>query len=229
MTIFLVPARRGRYELYSEAPEGPDSAEAAEGAADAQSGGRFRRWMQRASEQWHHLVAQARQGRGGGRFARWRDRAVCALAESIAEQRTLWALRREVATTVQMPSGLDVTDAQALLMANLAESRRHHVRWLVVDTTIFLVSGVLALVPGPNLIAYYFAFRCIGHLQSWRGARQGMDVVAWTFVPDQNLTELTELVDVPRTTRAARVEAIAERLNLRHLADFFDRVAVPSA
>jgi len=127
-----------------------------------------------------------------------------------------------------MPATLADGEAKALLMANLADARRHHLGWLIVDTIILVASGVLALVPGPNLLAYYFVFRCVGHLQSWRGARQGMEVIAWTFVPDQNLTELTHLVDVPRTTRAARVAAIAQRLNLRHLADFFDRVAVPS-
>ncbi len=224
MTIYLVPARRGRYELYSEAPEIDETA-----AAQPPPEGRLRRWMQRANEQWHHLVTQARQGRGRGRFARWRDRFVCALAESIAEQRTLWALRGETTTTVQMPATLEVDQARALLMTNLADARRHHLRWLIVDTIIFAVSGVLALVPGPNLLAYYFAFRCIGHLQSWRGARQGMDAIAFTFVHDHDLTALTALVDVPRTMRAPQVEAIAERLNLRHLADFFDRVAVPSA
>lgn len=224
MTIYLVPARRGRYELYSEAPDAE-----AEGAAEPPATGWFRRWLQQANERWHALVVQARQGRGTGWFARWRDRVVSALAESIAEQRTLWALRHEAATTVQMPATLNPAEARALLMANLADARRHHLRWLIVDTIVFIVSGVLALVPGPNLLAYYFAFRCVGHLQSWRGARQGMDAVAWTFVADENLTALTALVDVPRLTRAPQVEAIAERLNLRHLADFFDRVAVPSA
>lgn len=224
MTIYLVPARRGRFELYSEPPD-----TGADEAAEPPASGPLRRWMQQATEQWHAIVVQARQGRGAGWLARWRDRVVSALAESIAEQRTLWALRRESATTVHMPATLGPDEARTLLMANLAEARRHHVRWLIVDTAIFVVSGVLALVPGPNLLAYYFAFRCIGHLQSWRGARQGMDGVTWTFAADEDLTALAALVDVPRTTRAPQVEAIAERLNLRHLADFFDRVAVPSA
>ncbi len=84
-------------------------------------------------------------------------------------------------------------------------------------------------MPGPNLIAYYFAFRVVGHLQSWRGARQAMERIAWSFTPDPGLAELASLVDQPREARAPRVEAIAERLNLPHLVAFFDRVAVPSA
>lgn len=220
MKVFLVPARRGRYELYSEPPEAPDG---------PPPDGRLRRWLHRANEQWQELVAQARHDRGVGWLARGRDRTIRALAESIAEQRTLWAIRTEPAATVHLPRALPLDEARALLMADLARARRHHQRWLVVDAVIFVASGVLALVPGPNLIAYYFAFRCVGHLQSWRGARHGLDAVRWSFVHDAALTELQELVDVPRAAREPRVKAIEERLNLRHLAAFFDRVAVPSA
>ena len=39
---------------------------------------------------------------------------------------------------------------------------------------LLIVSGVLALVPGPNVLAYYFAFRVVGHWLSMRGARQGL-------------------------------------------------------
>ena len=34
------------------------------------------------------------------------------------------------------------------------------------------MSGLLFLVPGPNVIAYYFAFRMVGHYFSLRGARK---------------------------------------------------------
>ena len=221
MTIYLVPVRRGHYELYSEASENEEP--------EAVPEGRFRRWLHAANQQWHALVERAREGDGTSLWARTRDRVVCALAESIAEQRTLWALRNETAVDVQMPSFLTPADAQARVMQELVHARTHHLRWLIVDTILFIVSGVLALVPGPNLVAYYFAFRCVGHLQSWRGARQGVEAIQWTFVPDPALSELVDLVDVPRTARASQVEAIAERLNLRHLADFFDRVAVPSS
>jgi hypothetical protein len=221
MTVYLVPASRGRHELYSEAPDAtPDAAPPA---------GRVRRWIAALSENWRELTESAQRGRGGGRLARWRDRAICAVAESIAEQRTLWALRQHGAAVVRMPSSIAAADARSWLMAELSHARRHHLRWLAIDSTLLVVSGVLALVPGPNLIAYYFAFRVVGHLQSWRGARQGMDRIEWTFAPDDGLAELAGLVNEPREARAPRVGAIAERLNLPHLAAFFDRVAVPSA
>ena len=110
-------------------------------------------------------------------------------------------------------------------MTLAAAARQHHLRWFVIDLTLFAASGVVFFVPGPNLIAYYFAFRFIGHLQSWRGARQALQRIAWQFVPDDDLAELASLVDVPRETRAPSVAAIAARLNLGRLSAFFDRVA----
>jgi hypothetical protein len=221
MTLYLVPAGRNRFELYSEIQE--DAPPPAHGARV------FRRFANWALVRWHAVVDAARHGSAGGRFARWRDGIVCHLADSIAEQRTLWALRRATAATARFPTTLDASRAEATVKHALARGRRHHLLWFVVDLVGFVVSGLIALVPGPNVIAYYFGFRTLGHFWSWRGACQGMDRVAWTFDACPDLAELSALVDLPRQTRAPRVEAIAAQLNLSRLSAFFDRVAAPSA
>lgn len=221
ITVFLVPAGHDRFELYSEAPD--DSP-----AAPAQHDRAFRKWAHRASVRWHALVEAARHGSPVGRLARWRDRIVSRLAETIAEQRTLWALRDQSSAVLHCPSSLESGRPRAILHAVLAHARRHHLRWLIIDLILFVASGILFFVPGPNLVAYYIAFRLVGHLQSWRGARQAIERVTWAFEPDSGLAELASLVDVPRAARAPRVAAIAARLNLPRLSAFFDRVAVPS-
>lgn len=223
LTVFLVPAGRDRYELYSEMPEeAVDEVEISEGF--------LRRWTRTATIKWRELVDLARHGTPGGRFARWRDTLVCHLAESIAEQRTLWALRKATAAIVRYPATTGPEVARAALNRVLAEARRHHGRWLVIDLILLLITGPLFFfVPGPNVISWYFFFRVLGHQLSWRGARQAIDGVAWVLLPDQSLGELAALVDVPRAARARKVEAIAARLNLPRLSAFFDRVAVPSS
>jgi hypothetical protein len=123
---------------------------------------------------------------------------------------------------------VDAERARSILMDLFGQARRHHLRWLFVDLFLFLASALFALIPGPNLIAYYLAFRLIGHIQSWRGTRHAMDQVTWTFEPDGGLAELAALADEPREVRASRVKAIADRLNLPRLSAFFDRVAVRS-
>jgi hypothetical protein len=222
-TAFLVPVGPDRFELYSEAPDQPPGAPGA-GQVDQ---GVVRRWMRAAQTKWHALVETARRGgRDRGRFARWRDGAVRRLAETIAEQRTLWALRYERAAELRVPSTLDTGQARATLDRILADARRHHLRWLIGDAILCAITGPLFFfVPGPNLIGIYFLFRVIGHLQSWRGARMAMDSVAWTIRSDQRLADLAALLGLPRPERAARVAAIAAELNLPHLAAYFDRVA----
>ena len=222
-TIFLVPAGGERFELYSEAPEGPPE-------APEHHEGRFRHWAHQASVRWHAMTETARRGGSErGRFARWRDTIVCRLAETIAEQRTLWMLRDKSEATMRCPSTLDTSRAASVLMQVADRARRHHLRWFIIDLTLFVLSGILFFVPGPNIVAYYLAFRFVGHLQSWRGARRAMEQITWRFEPDAGLAELASLVDVPREARAPRVAAIAERLNLPRLTAFFDRVAVPSS
>jgi hypothetical protein len=222
MIVYLVPAGRRRYELYSEAREELSPSPGGEA-------GRLQQWLHRAGVKWHELVEQARHGGGTGRLGRWRDAVVCRLAENIAEQRTLWGLRSCHAAGLQYPASLAEDEARRVMTDVLTHARRHHGRWLIVDLLLSVASGLLALVPGPNLLAYYFLFQLVGHLQSWRGARRALDGIAWTFAPNPGLSELAALVDLPRSARAPRVAAIAARLNLPRLSAFFDRVAVPSA
>ena len=67
MTVFLVPAGRDRFELYSEGAEELTP-------APSEGDGRFRRWMHKAGVRWDALVESARRGGATGRLARWRDR-----------------------------------------------------------------------------------------------------------------------------------------------------------
>jgi hypothetical protein len=218
MDLFLLSLGRNRFELYSEPPEEePD--------APTRSDGRLRRWALNAQIRWRELVETARQGRATGRFARWRDQAVCHVAERIAEQRTLWSLIGCETAHLRYPSNMDEDAVRDTLTRVVAAARRRHGWWLVIDLIVFVISGVLALIPGPNLVAYYCAFRVVGHLQSWRGAR-GAGQIAWTYSSDTSLAELAELAEQPRETRRPQVAEIAARLHLQRLPKFFERVAV---
>jgi hypothetical protein len=221
MIVFLVPAGRNRFELYSEVGDEPAE-------APGREAGKLRRWAHTVNVQWRQLVEAARGEKARGRLGRWRDAVVCRLAENIAEQRTLWALRTQTTSALKYPDTLPVERAKAEIDRAVGHARRHHLRWFSIDVLLFISSVVFFFIPGPNLVAYYFAFRFIGHLQSWRGARQAMDDITWSFAPDPGLAELASLVDLPTAARAPRVAAIAARLHLPRLESFFDRVAVPS-
>jgi hypothetical protein len=221
-TVYLVPVGPGRFELYSEAPD-----ETVPGVEPRPADSYWRRTLHRVHERWRSAVDAARgPAAPAGWFGRLRDRAVCRAAESMAEQRTLWSLRHMAAATLVHPD-LSAEAAASARGRLLSHARRHHGRWLAVDGVLFIASGAFMLVPGPNLFAYYFAFRVVGHYLSWRGARQALDRTAWHLRAEPALAELGHLAALPRDARASRVHAIADRLNLPRLAAFFDRTAVP--
>ena len=176
-----MPVGAGRFELYSEAPEDPEP----EGQPPPEDGF-WKRTIHNAQVQWREAVHAARAtDESAGWFARLRDRAVCRAAESIAEQRTLWALRHCTMATLVHPSDLDAARVDQRGTRCWRRARQHHGRWLAIDALLFIGSGLLALVPGPNVLAYYFAFRVVGHYLSWRGARQALDAITWTLVPSR--------------------------------------------
>jgi hypothetical protein len=224
--VYLVPIGLGRFELYTEPADGTAA------AASPEPAGFWGRTIRRLLESWHELARAAHAERGvgapTGRLARGRDWLVRRIAESIAEQRTLWSLRAVSSALFVHPSNLSSASAAAIRERLLTQRRRHHGRWLIANLVGVAATAILVLLPGPNLIGYYFVYRAIGHFLSWRGARQALDRISWTPRPEDALAELGELAQQPRAERAGRVELLAVRLQLPRLVAFFDRVAVPA-
>ena len=222
--VYLVPLGAGRFELYTEAPD--------EGLADDEpppTDAFWKRTIHKAQVRWREAVLTARGGAASdGWFARLRDKAVCRAAETVAEQRTLWSLRHFTAATLVHPSDLTGAPAAGVRDRLLTHARKHHGKWLVIDAALFAASGVFMLVPGPNVLAYYFAFRAVGHYLSWRGAQHALERITWSLHAEPALAELGQLAVLPRDARASRVEAIADGMKLPRLAAFFDRTAVPA-
>jgi hypothetical protein len=89
-----------------------------------------------------------------------------------------------------------------------------------------VLSLLLILFPGPNIIGYYFAFRIVGHYLSVRGAKNGLSGIAWRHEPSAPLTELRRVLALDPDVREGRVHEVAQMLRLEHLASFFQRAAV---
>ena len=216
MLVHLLSLGRGRFELYAEPP-----AEVV--AAPAHNAGRLRRWLNSAGDQWRRIVDTARLDAATGRLAKWRDLVIRTLADSIDEQSTMWSLRTADAATALFPAHLTQTAAHDALTRRLSEARRFHGIRFAIYLILFIASGILFFVPGPNIVAYYLGFQAFGHMQSWRGARQATSVLRWTLSPSEELSELDRLTGRPQRDRALQVEAIAARLGLPRLPAFFER------
>jgi hypothetical protein len=223
MDVFLVPVRRDAYELYCEHVDEPE-AHAAEPPA-----GFFARLRYR----FHQMLAEAERERrqdgaavrGGGWLVRAKRRMMRWVAESIAEQRLLWNLRRYEAAVLHYPDDLDEPTAERLMRRQLSRDFEKHRFWLAIDSILMLLSGLLILVPGPNVIGYYFAFRVVGHFFSVRGASNGLTRVKWTKVSSGPLTALRDALSMDAAGRLQVAESVASLLRLDHLATFFQRTA----
>jgi hypothetical protein len=228
MDVYLVPIGRERYELYCEVPDEPE-----ESAVETPSDGFIHRMKQRFSTMLVEAEKERRQSQAGheprGAFGRAKAWILRWVAESIAEQRLLWYLRRQSAACLFFPDDLEERRASELLRRQLGRDFEKHRFWLIIDSIGFVGSGLLFLVPGPNLLAYYFVFRMVGHYFSLRGARQGLSVVAWTSEPSAPLSDLRRAIELDSDERDRRVHDIAAALNLEHLVKFFQRTAIPSA
>jgi hypothetical protein len=181
-----------------------------------------------------HQAEERRRGdtstpRALTRLGRLQDWIMAWVAERIAEQRLLWNLRREHAVAVFHPQDLTFDQTLTLIHRMLQRDYERHRVWLVVDTLLLTGSIALILLPGPNIIGYYFAFRVMGHWLSIRGALHGLRGVTWSGRPCEPLTNLREAALLNGDARSRRVQEIEEQLCLQHLSTFFERVAVRSA
>ena len=244
MDVYLVPVGTDRYELYCEVPDEPvtEDGEEADDAGEHQPRGVFRRvvawpgrFFRRLRAGFREMLAEAERERRLGRasspqdgwLARVKGRVMRWVAESIAEQRLLWHLRSQTVACLHYPDDIDEARAISLLQAQLRRDFEKHRFWLAINAVLFVLSGLLFFVPGPNAVAYYFAFRLVGHYLSMRGARQGQSGVEWRAERSAPLAELRRAIALEPTARERQVQDVALRLRLEHLASFFARTAVP--
>jgi len=225
MDVFLVPCGPDRYTPYCEKaldPE-PELAQTTPG------------WWQRQLRRFRDAVeaaeaddgdtpgsADAASGARGG-VGRWIMRRI---AEAVAEQRLLWTLRQETTAVLHHPDDVPPDRALTLLREELAADYGKHRRWCVIDALLVALFGPLFFfVPGPNLVSWYFAFRAVGHWLALRGARQGLDRVAWTAAASADLRDIRRALELPADERRDVVERVSGALGLSRLTRFVDRVS----
>jgi hypothetical protein len=231
MDVYLVPISADRYELYCEEPEQQDEAGVEPPA------GFFRRLAHRFRQMLADAERERRQGRAinadaeaspaNGLMSRMKRRTMRWVAESIAQQRLLWHLRGQTEVCYFYPDDLDEARATSVLRARLGHEFGRHRFWLVIDSIGFLASGLVMLVPGPNVLAYYFGFRMVGHYLALRGAKHGLSTVAWRNEKSAPLSALRRAIGLAPGMRERHVNDVALQLRLEHLASFFERTAIP--
>lgn len=221
MDIYIVPVGSGRFELYCE----PTAPETVTGDLPPQG------WFGRLTSRFAEMVRAADAHEptdvpddNASWWTRLQGRMIGWVAERIAEQRLLWNLRHASAVTLYHPPDLTEQQARTLVQRTLRRDYARHRLWLIINGVLLLASTVLALVPGPNVIAYYLGFRVVGHWLSIRGALRGLGPVVWTPHVDARLAALLQALEAPGGERDARLTALTAELGLPRLARFLARV-----
>jgi hypothetical protein len=231
--VYLIPIGGGRLEPYCE------PAEEAEPIDPNEQRGLFRRLLDR----FRHMLAEAederrRRARGevppdpGTVLGRLQQRILRSIAEHINEQRLLWHLRKHSQATLHHADDVTAATALQVMRTSLRRDADRHLLWLVVTTILFVASGALALVPGPNVLAYFLGFFVVARYLSWRGARHGLGSVVWHMAESSALSELRGALLLSGEAREPLVHDIAMRLRLEDLPLFVarmvpDRLATP--
>jgi hypothetical protein len=245
MDVFLIPLGRRGYQLYCEAEDHTDTADATE-PVDTRHRGvlaglrrRVKALRRRISVFFRDslvFLERERQARAARRAAkeprtfmrRVRERLLGWLAERVAEQRLLWQLRYAVETTAHFPDDIAEDEASRIVIRALKDDASRHLRWGGLNLAGAVLFVPFTFIPGPNLPAYYFWFRVIGHALSYVGARNGLTKVRWHYAPSRPLSELRDLARVARDERVARAREVASRLPLAHLEQFVQRLLLGS-
>ena len=233
MHVYLLPLGDNRYDLYCEMKEPTNLVD-----TDA-SRSVFARWrrdfveMVRAAEPDQPAAEIVDPSVPLTGFSRWnrtlRSHLVRWIAASIAEQRLLWNLRRQKEVVLIYPKDLEAQTALETMRGLLQHDASRHRRWLVIDVLALMTAALFSIIPGPNVIAYYFSFRVLGHYLSIRGARQGLIKINWHPEMSEPLVNLRQALKMEANPRQELIREIAVQLGLKRLPAFFERTAVRSS
>lgn len=160
LNIYLITLDAQRCLFYSEAPP-LDHAE-----RPAEKG--IKGWADRQLWRFKTAVAES----GGAAFRVTRSVWNWLQARTHPDETLLARLRHARVVTVNHPNTMTAQDAQALWKSFLGQGRRRHLPWFIVNLLISPVTVVLAPLPGPNLIGYWFVYRAFHDLMILIGIRQ---------------------------------------------------------
>jgi hypothetical protein len=136
-----------------------------------------------------------------------------------ADESMLRGLRSAKTLGLYYPARLTPDQARAAWQGYLATRLRYHLKWLAFNVLMSPMLVLLAPLPGPNVLGYWFVYRAVCHALAARGiARARSGRIETVMIPSAALdTPLSEGDD----------EAIAQvsaSLHLAGLADFLRRL-----
>jgi hypothetical protein len=224
MDVYLVPISRDAFECYYEAPD-DEEPEPTEGLGFfGRIKARFQSQLRDAERARHEAPREAPKtlmDKLQRRTMRW-------IAERIAEQRLLWHLRTAEHACLFIPTDLENVAAERMMRVSMKSDAARHLKLLGLHSVLLILSALVAIVPGPNVLGYLFTFTVVGHFLAWRGARRGL-TVTWDIQCSDELADLRRAFEHDAATRHRTIRSVADRLHMPRLATWVERMAPPTA
>ena len=187
MDVYLLPTRAGDYFLYSGAHDAPP----ADPAADSES---------TAQELWT-------LARKGYNRLTWRRRQKELLLKSLGALDNVRIL---------YPSSLPEERARPIYDDLIQKETAKHKKWMIVNTVALPVAVPLSLIPGPNLLLAYLAWRSVTHYKTKKASEKAAELEI-DFVSDGLLAELVDLVSRWPFRAKHRIRKLGQNLGLAGL------------
>lgn len=179
MKIFLLRLDQERHVFYSEGPETINGEVCDEEAIEGKRG--VRAWLTAKLRTWKTAVHGTNQGLSGfiKKIWGWLQRFIG------PDEPLLRGLRKARAIALHHPKSMSHEAARGAWFQYLQGRQRHHLFWLAVNLLISPVSVLMAPIPGPNFLGYWFVYRAVCHALALIGVRRARDrSLETTLIPN---------------------------------------------
>jgi hypothetical protein len=212
--IYLLSLDGGRCVFYSE---GPETLAEIEVVAPRRG---LRGWAERRYKSLQAILTESEKGVGlrVRRVWEWLQKRIP------PDEPVLRALRGVRAVVLHHPPAFTEEEARALWQDYLKSRQGRHAFWAVVNALISPLTLVLAPLPGPNVIGYWFVYRAVCHLLARLGARNARS--------EQVTTEFVSTGALDGSFGAKddeRIASLSMSFGFQGLEDFIKRIMAQKA
>lgn len=210
MKIYLLSLDSGRCVFYSEGPEAVVESETAVPRRGV------RGWVERKYKSLQVTLNESEKGVGLRMRRAWEW-----LQKRISpDEPVLRSLRGVSEIELYYPLAFTEEETRTLWREYLKGQQGRHTFWFVANALVSPLTLLLAPLPGPNLIGYWFVYRAVCHLLARLGARNARsDQVTTAFLSSSALEGSFGVADVER------IASLSARFGLYGLDSFIKRMA----
>jgi Mitochondrial K+-H+ exchange-related len=213
--IFLLNLGDERCVFYSE---GPEAVAESESAAAPRRG--IRGWAERRYQSLQAVLTESEKGVGlrVRRIWEWLQKRIP------PDEPMLRALRGVQAIVLHHALTYTEEETRSLWTVYLKSRQGRHMFWFIINALVSPLTLLLAPLPGPNVIGYWFIYRAVCHLLARLGARNARsEQVRAEFLSTKALDGSFGVTD------KERIASLSSRFGLSGLEEFVKRTAEKKA